>query len=393
MKNIFHEAIGSVNRTNPIGSKRQNEPTLLVRRTHPVASFFVILLFALMGSATFGQEKSFSIPQPNYEFQFPRDHGSHPDFKIEWWYITGHLKSESERRFGFQATFFRLANVDAEAHIYMAHMAVSDPDTGTFLHEERLNREGWDAFSKVEDLDLRNGNWTLKRQFDGEMDLIGSVQSKAGFSLKLSPAQSHVIFGKDGISKKGADASAASYYITYPRLDVSGELQFKGEKMAVTGEAWMDHEISSSQLDRNQVGWDWIQIQFDDGRELMGYILREEDGKPSPFSSLNWIDQDGSITVQKPDSYEWKAGGFWKSKATGANYPTSPTIKTTDPKTGKPIVLKSRPTIKNQEMTGKIGGVSYWEGAGDVLDGSGKVIGKSFLELTGYVGDLGEKLR
>ncbi len=340
------------------------------------------------------QEKTFAIPKPDHEFQFPRDHGSHPDFKIEWWYITGHLYSTSGDRFGFQATFFRLAGEgDADSQIHMAHMAVSDPKSGAFYHEERLNREGWDGAAKVGDLDLRNGNWTLKRDADGAMRLVGSVQAKAAFTLTLTPDQSHVIFGENGISKKGAAESAASYYITYPRLKVAGELLVEGEKLPVSGEAWMDHEISSSQLDRNQVGWDWVQIQFTNGRELMGYILREADGKPSAYSSLNWIDQDGSITIQRPAEFEWKPDGYWKSKVTGANYPTSPTIHATDPVTGDSVVLKIRPTMKNQEMTGKIGGVSYWEGAGDVLDEAGNVIGKSFLELTGYVGDLGKKLR
>ncbi len=109
-----------------------------------------------------------AVPDPETRLTFPRDHGSHADFKIEWWYVTGHFEGR-ERRFGFQATFFRLGQRPGDPEsgefrsdqIYMAHMGISDPDNGVFLHEERLNREGWDAFSSDEDLDLRNGNWTL----------------------------------------------------------------------------------------------------------------------------------------------------------------------------------------------------------------------------------------
>lgn len=350
-------------------------------------ALLVIMLFV---SAAGAEEKAFAIPQPGFAFEFPRDHGSHPDFKIEWWYITGHLFSEDQKeRFGFQATFFRLG----EAGLHMAHMAVSDPAGRRFLHEERLNRDGWDAYAKTGDLDLRNGNWTLRRDPNNTLQLAGSVQSKARFSLALTPAQSHVTFGENGVSKKGVDASAASYYITWPRLNVSGTFHFSGREIAVNGQAWMDHEISSSQLDRNQIGWDWIQIQFDDGREMMAYILREKDGSPSPFSTVNWIDTDGAITTRKPAQFTWKPGGIWESKETGARYPTSPTITTTDPKTGKTVRLTHRPTMPNQEMSGKIGGVSYWEGAGDVIDENGKTLGKSFLELTGYIGNLAEKLR
>jgi predicted secreted hydrolase len=352
----------------------------------------ITLILILMVSVAFAEEK-FAIPQPGYAFEFPRDHGSHPEFRIEWWYITGHLFSESKLRFGFQATFFRIRQSEGETELHMAHMAVSDPASGRFLHEERLNRTGWDAYAKVGDLDLRNGNWTLKLGDSGAMSLVGSVQAKAGLSLELKPGKGHVIFGENGVSRKGGGESSASYYITFPRLEVSGVLRMDGEDVAVSGMAWMDHEISSSQLDRNQVGWDWIQIQFKDGREMMAFVLREKDGKMSPFSTVNWVDESGTIVVQKADAFSWEPGGDWTSAETGAVYPTSPTIRARDPKTGSAILLVNRPTMKAQEMTGKIGGVSYWEGAGDVIDGAGNVVGTSFLELTGYVGDLGEKLR
>lgn len=341
-----------------------------------------------------------NVPSPSYKLEFPRDHGSHPDFRIEWWYLTGHLFS-GERRFGFQATFFRLGQrpVDVkpdqlfgDSQIYLAHMALSDPETKTFLHESRLNRGGWDAAAAVGKLDVRNGNWSLVG--DGEsMMLQGSIQTDAAFSMRLTPAQPHVIFGEDGISRKGPEGTAASYYITFPRLAAEGELEIGGEKFDVTGEVWMDHEISSSQLDRNQVGWDWVSIQFFDGRELMGFILREKGGQPSDWSRVVWISEEGDLTHLPPGEFQWIPGGEWSSPKTGALYPTSPTIATVDPASGEPVRLKIQPLFAEQEVTGGPGGVSYWEGACDVLDEEGTVLGRAYLELTGYADNIGEKLR
>ncbi len=342
-----------------------------------------------------------NFPRAGQVLTFPRDHGSHPDFKIEWWYLTGHLYA-GERRFGFQATFFRLGQkpVDVPAgesfgttQLYLAHMGLSDPMTGRFLHEERLNRGGWDAGAKVGDLEVSNGNWSLRR--DGAaMDLHGSIRAEATLSLRFEPAKKHVVFGEDGVSRKGPEGTAASYYITFSRLGAGGTLRLGGETFEVRGEAWMDHEISSSQLDEDQVGWDWTCIQFHDGREIMGYVLRTADGGISDYSKLVWIDRDGILTHLKRGDYEWRHEGKWKSPQTGAVYPISPLIITTDPATGVARRLRLVPLMEAQEMTGGAGGVRYWEGACDVRDeASGEIVGRSYLEMTGYADDIGKRLR
>lgn len=348
-----------------------------------------------------GDDAVWSVPRAGHQLTFPHDHGSHPDFKIEWWYLTGHLFS-GERRFGFQATFFRFGEKPGEVpddvtfgngQLYLAHMGLCDPGTGRFLHEERLNRAGWDAGAKVGDLDVFNGNWRLWRE-GGELELEGSIRADAAFSLKLAPRKGPVVFGEDGISRKGPEGTAASYYITFPRLETSGTLELDGETLAVTGEAWMDHEISSSQLDGNQVGWNWTCIQFHDGREIMGYILRTKEGGVSEYSKLVWIDAEGRLTHVRWPEYDWEHLGSWKSPATGAVYPVSPRLTTTDPASGKRRHLRLVPLLEHQEMTGGAGGVSYWEGACDVKDeDSGEVVGRAYLEMTGYADDIGEKLR
>lgn len=347
------------------------------------------------------ESSEWSKPKVGHVLRFPKDHGSHPDFKIEWWYLTGHLYA-GDRRFGFQATFFRLGQrpeavpkeeAFGDAQIYMAHMGLSDPDNEAFYHQERLNRAGWNAGAEVEDLNVFNGDWRLKRS-GNFLDLEGSIQSEVRFNLRMLPHKPQVIFGEEGISRKGPEGTAASYYITFPRLDVEGTLQLGEEKMEVSGEAWMDHEISSSQLDRNQVGWDWAAFQFYDGREIMGYVLREKDGSVSSYSKLVWIDREGRLTHQKAEQYRWIHQGEWESPKTGAVYPISPRIETTDPETGKRRKFLLQPTMAAQEMVGGPGGVSYWEGACDIVDvETDEIVGRAFLEMTGYADNIAEKLQ
>ncbi|MDF1755576.1 MAG: lipocalin-like domain-containing protein [Verrucomicrobiales bacterium] len=368
-------------------------------------SFNLILaiLFCLFSKPALADEPAFAFATPDRKLSFPKDHGNHPDFKIEWWYLTGHLFDETDRRFGFEATFFRLAqrpgapasaSLFDDAHIYMAHMAVTNLENQKFYHEERFNREGWNAFSKVGDLDVRNGNWSLKREPSGEMQLEGSIQSKSAFSLNLTPEKPHVIFGENGVSKKGRSESAASYYITWTRLKADGTLKIDGKDLIVKGSAWMDHEISSSQLESDQTGWDWVSVQFEDGRELMAYMLRLKEGGYSAFSKLVWIGKDGKLHHQKTDEFSWKPGGGWKSPETGATYPIRPQFTTRDPDTGEERTFQVSPLMEAQEMSGKLGGVPYWEGACDVIDKStGKVVGRAYLELAGYVPGLTERLK
>ncbi|MEZ0273668.1 MAG: lipocalin-like domain-containing protein [Roseimicrobium sp.] len=331
-------------------------------------------------------EDGFAIPQAGRQFTFPRDHGSHPEFRTEWWYITGHLDAKDGRRFGFQVTFFRQAQrqLDGEVrHLHLAHAALLDATTGKFLHQERLNREGWDASSSTETLDVRNANWTLKMDADTKrMQLAATVHADALLSLNLEPAKPLVIFGENGVSRKGKSPSAASHYLTFPRLKVSGALKLGAESLDVTGEAWMDHEFSSSQLDEGQVGWDWAALQLQDGTEIMVYRMRHKDGSTDAASKLVTIAKDGTQQALGPDAFSWKEMARWKSPRSGAEYPIEVQVTT-----GRSTYHLS-PLAQDQEQGGDITGLPYWEGACDVLDANGKVVGRAFLELAGYGGDL-----
>ncbi len=331
----------------------------------------------------------FKVPQPGFDFQFPRDHGSHPGFKIEWWYLTGHLAEEGANgeRFGFQATFFRQASPDGNTDLFLSHMAVVNVSTGEFLHQERLNRPGWDAGATVGRLDLHNGPWSLRmpKADAEEMRLQGGVRAEAMFDLQLEPVKPLVIFGEDGVSRKGAAPTAASYYLTYSRLAATGTLNWQGKTRAVTGLAWMDHEISSSQLDENQVGWDWISMQLNDGREIMVYRLRLRDGSSDPASTLTWVDANAQ---PMPQPFEWQVVSTWTSETTGGTYPAKVRVRTIDPASGQSVSLLIEPMVAAQELSGDLGGIPYWEGACRVRDETEQVLGQAYMELTGYAKDL-----
>jgi predicted secreted hydrolase len=344
------------------------------------------------------QEKTrdgFSLPQDGHQFVFPRDYGSHDDFKIEWWYVTGHLFARDGRRFGFQATFFRSAgarknsttetNPDfGNTQLFLAHMAVLDVKSGIFVHQQRLNRDGWDAFSATNGLEVRNGNWLLSMTNTNSkaMSLHGSVNDDASYDLNLLPTQPLVVFGTNSVSRKAADSSAASYYLTFPRLAADGFVDWRGEKIPVRGEAWMDHEISSSQLGDDQAGWDWCCLQFTSGGEIMAYRMRRKDGTQDAFSTLAWVSTNGVVTQLPSSEFEIKTLQTWKSPVSGANYPVSIKIETREANKLTPVIFTLEPLFENQELAG--GGIAYWEGACRVRDEAGREIGSAFLELTGY---------
>ncbi|MFM7100212.1 MAG: lipocalin-like domain-containing protein [Verrucomicrobiota bacterium] len=357
----------------------------------------------------------FAVPQPGRTFQFPRDHGSHPEFKVEWWYVTGHLES-GKQRFGFQATFFRSAAPRPSApgaapaaapasfgtgHLHLAHLALLDASSGRFLHQSRLNRDGWDAGSATNQLAVHNGNWFLRQESTPapsdpgrpSLQLAGAIRGEAAIRLRLVPRKPLVAFGEQGVSRKAAGPTAASHYLTFTRLAAEGSLELGGRTLAVAGEAWMDHEISSSQLDPDQAGWDWACLQLDDGREVMAYRLRKVDGSTDPFSTLAWIDTQGGVQHAGPDRFRWEPAGHWTSPLTRARYPNRVRITTRDPESGRDRTFLLEPLAEAQELTDPLGGVAYWEGACRVREADGRVVGRAFLELAGYVGRLADRFR
>jgi predicted secreted hydrolase len=351
--------------------------------------FVVFLVTALL----FGQTPKytadgFRVAREGYPFIFPRDHGNHPDFKTEWWYVTGHLVNKANgNRYGYQLTFFRQASPKNKwrgnsswqsDQIYMAHAAITDESKKTFTHEEKLNRGGILANSKIGDLDVFNESWFLKRLTNGEFDLQMSVKNME-LRLKLKPLTSLVTFGKDGVSKKGDDPTASSHYLTYPRMQSEGSIRLSdGSSVEVEGLSWMDHEISSNQLASNQSGWDWAGIQLHNGTSIMFYRLRLADGTQDINSMAYYVDNLGKM-IKSTKVFNIKILSTWISSITKIEYPSTLQLTIDND------IYIIEPKLKNQELNSKTsGGLSYWEGSCRVSDPSGKTIGNAYLELTGY---------
>ena len=342
----------------------------------------------------------FAVPQPGRHFAFPRDYGSHPEFAIEWWYITGHLfvTNDATERFGFQVTFFRRSIVSPKGtntttdaafgddQIYLAHMTLTDIQSGQFRFQERLNRGGWDAASSTNTLDVRNGNWTLKLKPGTNIviDLQSTIGADEASTLQFIPEKPLVAFGTNGVSRKAADLTASSHYLTFPRLAVSGTVTLDETNLPIRGEAWMDHEFSSSQVGKDQVGWDWLCLQLIDGREIMAYRMRRKDDSTDPYSTVAWVDTKGTVRQVGPTEFQWNVLDRWKSPHTGANYPSLVRLAAKNPETGKTEAFTIEPLVADQELSGKLGGVNYWEGACRILDDNKKVIGRAYMELTGF---------
>jgi predicted secreted hydrolase len=381
----------------------------LFRMKPILAGWLLSQLVAVLASpATIPTHTSdgFRVPQPGTELSFPSAHGSHPDYKIEWWYLTGHLFTEDgKNRFGFQATFFRTGirppgdgdrsglPLDRDT-LFLGHMALTDVTGGKFHSEERFARGGWDAYAREGDTDVRMQNWTFRRTGGDEdvFELVFTTQPGATVQLQLRPTKPLVRFGADGTSRKGAHPEARSFYLTFPRLECSGTVAIDGKAVDVRGEAWMDHEIASRQLDRELAGWDWTAIHLHDGWDLKAYILRREDGSADAYSRLYWISPDGVVTERGPEAFEWERLQWWQSEATGATYPIGVAITTEDPRTGATVRLELRPLLPDQELRAMSAGFPYWEGAGIVINGKGQEVGNSYLELVGY-GGIGDGLR
>ena len=333
-----------------------------------------------------------------YRISLPRDHASHPAHRIEWWYYTGNLETERGRRFGYQVTFFRIgidpspANPSAFAvrDLLMAHAAVTDAAGRQHLFAERLNRAGvgW-AGASPRELRVWNDGWEVRLE-DGRHRLHARAPR---FAVDLVAAEDRppVLHGDAGFSQKGADEGNASHYYSLTRMPTEGHVTVDGERFAVGGASWMDHEFGTSFLERGQQGWDWFSLQLDDGTDLMMFQLRRADGAVDRHSS-GTVARPGAATRQlDAGEFTLGPGRAWESPTTGARYPVEWTIEV--PREG--LQLKVAPLIDAQELKGSRSGVSYWEGAIDIAGTKhgAPIAGRGYLEMTGYSGRaLGEVL-
>ena len=368
-------------------------------RGAPVCAVCLVTVAALaQGPAVYAQPPGsvtaagWRQAEAGYDLQFPRDHGSHPDYRIEWWYYTGNLAADDGRRFGYQVTFFR-AGVDpapenpsrwAVRDLYMAHLAVTDMSRARHLVAERLDRGGvgW-AGAREGTLEVWNGDW--RADIAGETYKLVAVDRQFGVDLSLEPGKGATLHGESGLSRKGVEPGNASYYYSMTRMPTSGQLVLDGETIAVTGASWMDHEFGTTFLEPSQVGWDWFSLQLDDDTDIMVFrIRRDGDGRGSPLAGT-WVDADTEVTALGGDDVILEPGRRWMSPSSQAFYPMEWRVAV--PARGAELRIEA--VIDAQELDTRAStGVTYWEGAVTVSGRIGErtVKGRGYLEMTGYAG-------
>ena len=328
---------------------------------------------------------------PGYRYEFPRDHFNHPNYKTEWWYYTGNLKSPDGHKFGFELTFFRQGvSRDPEKKgdwdiqdLYLAHLALSDLSGDRFYHVERLNRAGPGvAGASLQLARVWNGNWQV--QWGSGEQRLQALSDNFNLHLVMKSHKPPVIHGRNGVSQKSAGLGNASHYISFTRLLTSGSIELNGKTYAVEGTSWMDHEFSSNSLSQDEVGWDWLSLQLADDTELMLYRLRHKDGSVDPFSSGTYVDANGKSTFLALSDFSMTPlGETYASPNTGAVYPIA--WRVVVPSLGLDLQVKTSLATQELAIAGNAS-LSYWEGAITIggTRGGAPATGVGYLEMTGY---------
>jgi len=339
--------------------------------------------------------------RPGYAWTFPNDHWAHPDFRTEWWYFTGILEdvANPSQRFGYQFTLFRIGLLPdppdlnsrwAARQLFMGHAAVGDFASGKHHFSDLLYREipllaGFGAYP-----DSRiawslapagtEGLWELR--WNGEAFDFQMRDDARGMALALStrPQKPLALQGPGGVSRKGVEETAASFYYSFTRLATTGTLTVGGRALQVKGVSWMDKEFSTSQLQQDQVGWDWFALRLSDGRDLMLYILRRSGGE-ADFRRGTIVSPAGEARYLADGDWSIRSTGTWASPHTGCRYPSGWELGVP----GEGLKLTIVPILQDQENVGQRSAqLHYWEGGVRLFQSPGQPVGEGYVELTGY---------
>jgi len=344
-----------------------------------LASPFVLLASPLRAAV------EFPVVTSGHALEFPRDYGSHPQFRTEWWYVTGWLRDAAGRDFGFQVTFFRSRPGVAEDNpsafaprqILFAHAAIADPQLGRLVHDQRAARAGFGlAEARQNRTDVLIDDWSMALSPNG----IYQAQIPAReFSLDLAftPKQPVLLEGEDGYSRKGPDPRQASYYYSRPQLAVTGSIARDGKREEVAGSAWLDHEWSSEYLAAAAEGWDWVALNLDGGGAFMAFRIRAKSGGDF-WAGGALRNADGHLRILGPNDLRFEPLRRWRSPRSETDYPVMMRVQTRD------FDVTLEPLMDDQELDSRATtGTIYWEGAVRAMREGGSV-GRGYLELTGY---------
>ena len=354
---------------------------LNLRRRH----LLVAGLIGVAGYAGFAQQ-AFALPPKT--LVFPRDRGAHPDFRTEWWYITGQATSGA-RVFGFQLTFFRsripgtqgMASRFAAKQLLFAHAAITDVDGKKLWHDQRIARDGFAVASSGEaDMAIKLRDWSLQGS-DGQYSTVLPA-TDFGLNLQFAETQAVLLQGKSGLSRKGPDEQQASYYYSQPQLATTGTLRIKDKTFEVQGTAWLDHEWSQEILHPEATGWDWIGMNLTDGSALTAFQLRGKNGQ-AMWDGGSFRSPNSAPYIFTRGEVIFKPTRFWKSPLSQTTYPVEWIVRT------PADFYTVRAVIDNQELDSRQStGSIYWEGLSELLDSNGKKVGMGYLEMTGYAAPL-----
>lgn len=335
--------------------------------------------------------------RPGTVLRFPRDHGAHPDHRIEWWYATGWLQAPDappqSPGWGFQITFFRSRVDVAQGHpsrfaagqLLFAHAALTDLARGRLLHDQRMARAGFGlAEAATQDTAVHLRDWRFERdagsgRYRARVPVSGSGPERFGYALDLQPTQPLLLQGQAGYSRKGPDPLQASHYYSQPQLDVTGRLWTAQGEQAVRGRAWLDHEWSEELMHPDAVGWDWVGMNLLDGSALTAFRLRTRAGQ-ALWAGGSLRRPGGPVRAFEPHEVRFEPLRRWASPASGATYPVDWALHT-PAGTHHVRALLDAQELDSRGNTGAI----YWEGLSELREAaSGDLAGRGYLEMTGY---------
>jgi len=371
------------------------------QRFKKVASVFLWLLLmnAAAGCNAIADDQSDFLPVTGpCNLVFPKDHGSHPGYRTEWWYYSGNLEADSASPYGFQLTFFR-SQISASAdekkwpephsawrtqQVYAGHAAISDISGKRHLQSESMARSALamaGVSQQVSDTIVFIKNWSAR--IGTEQHLLTAAADHFSYELTLRPVKPPVLHGRSGYSRKGSTPDRASCYYSYPRLKTTGALTIDGKTVAVRGSSWMDHEFSTAPLEPGIIGWDWFSLQLSDQTEMMLFLLRNEKGGLNAASSGTFIDVSGRPLHLTKEDFRVEVLDKWQSPRSRAVYPVQWRVTVLP----LAIQLTARANMSDQEMrTQGTSGVTYWEGSVSITGAVAEypVSGQGYAELTGY---------
>jgi predicted secreted hydrolase len=341
-------------------------------------------------------QPGFALADAPRRFEFPQDHGPHPRFRQEWWYLTGQLQGEAGASFGFELTVFRLAlrppDTAAAAplsawparQVYAAHFAITDVGRRRFFNATRYARDALGlAGASAQPFELHVADWSVTQAPDAAALhwRLQAADADYQLQLELSSDQAPVLNGDAGLSRKADAPGAASYYYSMPRLKAAGRITRQGVATPVTGLAWLDREWGSGALGANQQGWDWFALDLDDGSALMFYALRDRDGRRDVHSAGTFVDATGRATPLANDDVQIEVQRQWTSPR-GGRYPAQWNLQVRS----QGLQLQIAPLLADQELSTQ---PRYWEGAVRVVGQhrGAAVQARGYVELVGYAQD------